>query len=348
MVLARKPNLRSRFGLEALDRRDVPNATVADVIAPTPLTESAPNARRFAIGSAAGEAGQVSVYDANTNALLTMVTPFGRSFTGGVRVATGDVNGDGVDDVVVATGSGRPMVAVIDGASGQVVSTFATSSAMNGSGAFVAVGDVTGDGKADIVVGDGARGRITVYQMQNLAKPVAAYAIDTGFTGGVRVAVGDVNGDGVADIVAASTGPLVKVYNSRGAWNAERYPSGPRYDTTVLNVGGTGGVFVAAGDFDGDGKADVAVGRVVNDRATVSVYKSGVVKNRLFQAFSFNDTQPGGVPVALRDLDGDGRAELLVGGGSGVSQVRVFNSHGGLVRGFKAFTPSYTGGVFVG
>ena len=81
--------------------------------------------------------------------------------------------------------------------------------------------------------------------------------------------------------------------------------------------------------------------------ACVSVY-SGASKAKLLDGFGFTATDPGGIPVAMRDLDGDGRAEVLAGGGAGVSQVRVLGGRGGLARSFMAFTPNYRGGVFVG
>src|SRR6185503_9481836 len=81
---------------------------------------------------------------------------------GGVRVAVGDVNGDGVLDVITVPGPGmEPVVGVFDGDTGKrlrtkVGSFLAFPPAFRG-GLFVAAGDVNGDGKDDIIVGPDLR-----------------------------------------------------------------------------------------------------------------------------------------------------------------------------------------------
>ena len=354
MVASRTPILTARLALQSLEARDVPSVT-ADA-----------HPHRFAVGSGPGQAAEVSVYDAGTNALLTTITPFGRGYTGGVRVATGDLTGDGIDDVAVATATGRPEVKVFDGATGKLIADFYDFSQTARAGSYIAIGDVTGDGRADLVAGagEGLRSQVKVFRGQDLtpaaggvvtAPPAATnfFAYDANFTGGVRVAVGDVNGDHIGDIITApgaGAPPVVKVFTTTAAWGDTAYS---RYHSTVTTMvvggsGDTGGVFVAAADDDGDGKADIAVGLAVGGEACVTVYKGNQPHTKLLTAFGFTPTAPGGVPVAMKDPGGDGRVDVLVGGGAGVSQVRVLGPHGGLARSFMAFTPEYQGGVFVG
>ena len=101
----------------------------------------------FAVGADAGGGPRVRVYDAQTRAVLFDNFVYEESFTGGVRVATGDVTGDGVPDLVVAAGyGGGPRITVFDGVNFSVVADFFAFEASFRGGAYVAVGDLTGDG----------------------------------------------------------------------------------------------------------------------------------------------------------------------------------------------------------
>src|SRR5437763_1268982 len=71
-----------------------------------------------------------------------------------VRVATGDVTGDGVEDVIATFGPGGPPVVIVyDGLTGGVVSAFFALDPRFTTGLNVASGDVDGDGRAEVIVG---------------------------------------------------------------------------------------------------------------------------------------------------------------------------------------------------
>jgi hypothetical protein len=110
-------------------------------------------------------------------------------------------------------------------------------------GIFVAAGDVTGDGRADIVTGAGPGGgpHVRVFDGVTGAEILGFFAYAPGFLGGVRVAAGDVDGDGRADVVTGAGpggGPHVRVFD--GVTGAE-VRSFFAYDPGFL-----GGVFVGA------------------------------------------------------------------------------------------------------
>ncbi len=144
-------------------------------------------------------------------------------FLGGVRIAAGDVTGDGTDDLVTAAGpGGGPHVQVFNGrtrSTTPVQSFFAYDAKFTG-GVYLAVGNVDNNtAAAEIITGAGAGGgpHVKVFRAQsNVVLVSQFFAYDPGFYGGVRVAAGDVNGDTHVDIITApgkGGGPRVRVFN---------------------------------------------------------------------------------------------------------------------------------------
>ena len=87
-------------------------------------------------------------------------------FLGGIRVAAGDLNGDGRADIITALGAGAsPEVRVFNGKDQVLMASFLAGDATFHGGVYVAAGDVNGDGVADIVTGLGAgsKPRVSVF-----------------------------------------------------------------------------------------------------------------------------------------------------------------------------------------
>lgn len=138
-------------------------------------------------------------------------TPFLGGWHGGQLVASaGDVNGDGVADVLAGTSVGR--IAVLSGTNGSVLRWHQSSEA--GYGASMAgIGDYDGDGRSDYAVGapqvNSGSGRVIVYSgatgavLQVIDGPTNAYF------GAALAAMGDFDGDGRADFAVGSPYHLV-------------------------------------------------------------------------------------------------------------------------------------------
>ncbi len=169
-----------------------------------------------------GGGPRVRVVNGKTGATMADFFAFETTFTGGVRVAAGDVNGDGVPDLVVSAGvGGGPRVAVFDGKSvaagsstpGRLGADFFAFEPSLRNGAFVSAADLDGDGSADLITGAGPGGgpRVTAFGGQPFAAGkqsvlVDFFAGDAALRGGVTVAAVDADGDGRPDVLAAPVG----------------------------------------------------------------------------------------------------------------------------------------------
>ncbi|RLS24872.1 MAG: hypothetical protein DWH70_06380, partial [Planctomycetota bacterium] len=301
-------------------------------------------------GTNEGGGPQVNVYN-----LLTQETTnffaFAPSFKGGVRVASGDVTGDGVNDVVVAAGpGGGPQVNVYDGTSLQLMHSFyAYNSAFN-DGIYVAVGDVNGDGYADIITGAGQGGgpHVQVFSGHNYSNIASFFAYNPAFTGGISVASGDVNGDGYSDVVVGAGpggGPHVLAVSGFQLSQGTQVVLASFF---AFDPGINRGVFVGAGDYNGDIVGDIVVAAGPGGGPHVKVFNgSGTSLIDTFFAYDINFA--GGLSVAMADIDNDGLAEIVTAPyTNGGPEVKVFRYQKGQLYNFYAYDPLFTGGVFVG
>lgn len=163
-------------------------------------------------GTDGGGGGHVRVYDLIAGKMLDTFMPYGDQFRGGVRVACGDVNGDGVPDVITAPGPSPaggvvagPTVRVYDGRNRQLITQFNAYDDRWFGGLWVATGDITRNGRVEILTGADAGGgpHVRVFEGAKGKALADFYPFPMGFRGGVRVAAYDVNNDGVLDIICA-------------------------------------------------------------------------------------------------------------------------------------------------
>jgi hypothetical protein len=280
----------------------------------------------LAVGPGPGTRNSIIVYNADGSIAYTLDgNSVSGAMTGGVRVAVGDVTGDGIPDVVTATGPGVPALIIItDGATHQPIRGIVPFEGAFTGGLFVALGDIDKDGSADIAVSpdQGGGGRVEVYSGRGTVRLANFFGIDdTAFRGGARVAFGDFNHDGTADLVVAAGfqgGPRVAIFDGKSLLTG--FPTKLVNDFFVFEPSVRDGVFVSAGDVNGDGFADLIAGGGPSGSPRVSVIdgKSLITQGSanltlIANFFAGDEALRTGVTVTAKNIDGDNLADVVVG-----------------------------------
>lgn len=201
-------------------------------------------------------ASKSAVTISNTSGkVITTFWPYGTSYNKGINLAVGDLNGDGTREIITGTElGGGPHIRVFN-AEGKLINPgfFAYGKEYRG-GVNVAVGDLNGDGTAEIVAGAGVGGgpHVRIFNRDGKLLSAGWFAYDQKFRGGVNVAVGDITGDGKADIITAPGNGAVaeiKIWNDKGQQQGVSW--------LAFDASNRGGAEVAVTDLTGDGLADI-------------------------------------------------------------------------------------------
>ena len=260
-------------------------------------------------------------------------------FTSGsapIGVTIGDLDGDGKPDLAVPNQvSNTVSVFRNTSTSGTIASgsfatkvDFATGSGPN----FMAIGDLDGDGKLDMVTQNLSSGNMSILRNTSTSGSVS-FATKVDFTQGTQstgAAIGDLDGDGKPDIVVASLGSnIISVFRNisvSGTIDANSFAT--KVDFTT----GSQPEFPAIGDIDGDGKPDITVANRGSN--TVSVFRntstSGTITTSSFAAKADFATGTTPFTVGLSDIDGDGKPDVVTpnNGAASLSVLRNTSTSG--------------------
>ncbi len=169
-------------------------------------------------------------------------------------VAVGDFNGDGKPDLATANFSSDNVTILLGDGSGNFTAAATSPEAAGDGPQSVAVGDFNGDGKPDLAIANGGSDNVTILLGDGTGNfTAAATSPETAGDGARSVAVGDFNSDGKPDLAIANINCDQRdVLLGTGTGRLHRRRHQPR-------AAGTSPASVAVGDFNGDGKPDLAV-----------------------------------------------------------------------------------------
>ena len=333
---------------------------------------------------------KIRVLDRATGVELYSFLAYESNYRDSIRVAVGDFNGDGIDDIVTTTQRGTGRLRIFDGFDGTrfgsqisvlgdqetpFQSEVAVFDGHADKGAFVAVGDVTGDGQVDIVTGSALGGaKVKIYNGRTGAVVTEYTPFGADFKGGVRVAVGHIHNSFIVqpqggEIAQGPGSNVDDVIVGQGYFGGQVkvYTGATQNVFASFSVGGEGykgGVSVAAGDVNRDGLDEIFVGRNSGKPSQVEVFRVNNQKAALGEIaqgggisvtalgtpiipFDSDPLHPRyiyGVRVGAVDVNLDGIADIIaaVGVQKG-SRIRIYDgaTHEEIVdRSFNAY-PTY-------
>jgi len=284
------------------------------------------------------ESRAVRVIDPVTGVEWSRFFPFGSDFRGGVSIATADLLGTGEPVIVIGSGRGRPGEVRVFTQNGVELPAYRTQPYGSGYtlGINVAAGDVTGDGKPDIVTSQ-ALGPVTVrgFAVDPSAvdpvndKPAVSFAPFGGaFGAGATIATADLVPGGAQEIlVGTGAGVRAQVRIFGGTGGSQLLKTILPFDNTF-----TGGVSVATGRINADLIPDIIVGagNGGNGGSRVEIWDGNIAANAKLAAFAaFADSRKPNAAVFASSFDtnGDGiddRLAVVQGAGGVTDEVREF------------------------
>ncbi len=229
-------------------------------------------------------------------------------------ICNADLDGDGKPDLIVANGDSNTVTIYHNNSSpGTIAFTEVASFTMgaNGYPIGVAAGDLDGDGKPDIVISNYYTQTLSFYRNASSPGNIVMDSVLSVPSGNyiLGASIADLNGDGKPEVIVACQGSnLISVYTNSSTLGHIAFSN----ETSILAPSGGSPFKVVVADLDGDGKPDLAAAN--SYAGTVSVYLNTTPTGGVISFAGDVDFATGNFPegVAIGDIDGDGKPDLVV------------------------------------
>lgn len=233
-------------------------------------------------------------------------------------IAIGDIDGDGKPDLAVANFYSNTVSVFRNISTSGLISAgsfaekvdFATGNNPH----YIAIGDIDGDSKSDLVVTNWGDGTVSVFRNTSTSGSIGATSFDVrvNYTVGTEphsVSIGDIDGDNKADLAVVNAGS-----SNVSLLRNSSTPGSITLEAKVDFATGTHPTYIALGNIDGDAKPDLVVAN--NTSNSVSVLKNtstnGVIDASSFATYVEFNTGIAPSYVAIGDIDGDNKPDLAI------------------------------------
>lgn len=244
------------------------------------------------LGSAALQPSGTAISSSTTQTPATGISPTG--------IVSADFNGDGIPDLAIPSYNASTITILLGNGDG-TFTTVSSSPTVGTSPTAIVAADFNRDGRIDLAVASGVTNSLTI--LLGNGNGTFTPALQSPATGSypAAIAVGDFNGDGLLDLAVVNSSDntvTILLGNGNGSFTAASQTVTSSYNP----------ISVAAGDFNGDGVLDLAVANFYTN--TVSIFVGN--GDGTFAAASSLATASYPRKLAVADLDGDGKQDLLV------------------------------------
>ncbi len=291
--------------------------------------------------------GKVRLFDLSGN-LLGEIEALTTTY--GANVATADLDGDLSDEIIAGAGidsSNRATISILK-PEGTILAT--TTIANTSGGAYLATGDIDGDGIPEIAVSTITNNRkktyiVEIYSYSNgsLNRKASVYAssVQGNKNEPLPLTLVDLKGDGTAELVVFESG-YIKVFGFNR--NLTTYLIASKAITQIGNRNrAIKEASLTAGDINGDGRPEILVGYLNEEGdAIIRAYNANLTEIGLnIMVFKGGNAAPS---ISAMDIDGDGIVEVLAGKGASLSNdalIRIIRVDGTVLKEIKAFNTTY-------